>query len=311
MPGVEPGVSGYVGVFEGGGVKGIALAGAAGAALDAGIRFRRVVGTSAGALVGSLVAAGFDRPALESAVGEVDWRSLVDPRPLGRLPGFGPHLAMLMGRGVARGAQLERAWAALLRRRGIVTFADLPEQALRVVATDITHGRGVVLPDGLPAMGLDPRRFPVARAVRASASVPFLFEPVTLVNPATGERSVLVDGAFAARYPLQLVQVGMPTVGFRLVPPPESHEHHRIRGPIGLAAAVISAGMTARETLPVLCRNATLVVEVMVDHPPFDFDLDGAAAAELFESGRRQAAAQLPALYRAVGPAAAMAAETA
>jgi predicted acylesterase/phospholipase RssA len=46
------------GVFEGGGVRGVALAGAAAAALDHGFRFARAVGTSAGALVGSLVAAG-------------------------------------------------------------------------------------------------------------------------------------------------------------------------------------------------------------------------------------------------------------
>lgn len=47
------------GVFEGGGVKGIALAGAAAAAMDDGYVFEQTVGTSAGAMVASLVAAGF------------------------------------------------------------------------------------------------------------------------------------------------------------------------------------------------------------------------------------------------------------
>ncbi len=48
------------GVFEGGGIRAIALAGAAVAAMDAGYPFRRAAGTSAGAMVASLVAAGYD-----------------------------------------------------------------------------------------------------------------------------------------------------------------------------------------------------------------------------------------------------------
>jgi NTE family protein len=39
------------GVFAGGGIKGIALAGAAAGAMDCGYRFDRVVGTSSGAMV--------------------------------------------------------------------------------------------------------------------------------------------------------------------------------------------------------------------------------------------------------------------
>ena len=45
------------GVFAGGGIKGIALAGAAAAAMDHGFRFERIVGTSSGALVASLIIA--------------------------------------------------------------------------------------------------------------------------------------------------------------------------------------------------------------------------------------------------------------
>ncbi len=38
-------------IFEGGGIRGIALAGVAAAAMDAGYEFRRTAGTSAGAMV--------------------------------------------------------------------------------------------------------------------------------------------------------------------------------------------------------------------------------------------------------------------
>jgi|GEM_PF-6376094 len=49
---------GINGVFEGGGVRGIALAGAAAATLDRAYRIHRAVGTSAGALVAAFLVAG-------------------------------------------------------------------------------------------------------------------------------------------------------------------------------------------------------------------------------------------------------------
>lgn len=50
------------GIFEGGGVKGAALAGAVAAAYEFGVRFRGVGGTSAGAVVAALYAAGYRTP---------------------------------------------------------------------------------------------------------------------------------------------------------------------------------------------------------------------------------------------------------
>src|SRR5678815_5434402 len=47
------------GIFEGGGVKGIALVGALASSHSLGIRFRGVAGTSAGAVVAALYAAGY------------------------------------------------------------------------------------------------------------------------------------------------------------------------------------------------------------------------------------------------------------
>jgi len=284
------------GVFEGGGIKGIALAGAAAAAIEEGIQFSRVVGTSAGALVGSLVAAGYGPDELEQAVRMTDWRSLLRPRSFGRLPGLGPHLAMVLGRGVSSGQRMERTWARLLSQKGIRSFADLAPGTLRVVATDVTHGRGIVLPDNLEDFGIDPQSYPVARAVRASSTVPFLFRPVTLTDSLTAETSYLVDGAFAARFPIQLVQPDEPTIGFRLLSRPEPHTHHKINGPIGLAAAVISSGMTAREALPVLCRNTSLVIEIAIDHDSLNFEITRDEAATMFQLGKDQARQQLSGL---------------
>jgi NTE family protein len=49
--------------------------------------------------------------------------------------------------------------------------------------------------------GLDPDEQPVADAVRASMSIPFLFRPVTLTSTA-GVESTLVDGGLLSNFPI-------------------------------------------------------------------------------------------------------------
>src|SRR2546421_10006318 len=61
-------------VLEGGGVKGIALVGAISVLEDRGYEFRRVAGTSAGAIVGSLVAANARAAELQEIMRGVDYR---------------------------------------------------------------------------------------------------------------------------------------------------------------------------------------------------------------------------------------------
>src|SRR5690349_2716419 len=53
-------------VFEGGGVKGIALIGAAQAVEEAGYAFENLAGTSAGAIVATLLAAGYSSAELRT-----------------------------------------------------------------------------------------------------------------------------------------------------------------------------------------------------------------------------------------------------
>jgi NTE family protein len=281
-------------VFEGGGVKGIALAGAAAAAMSTGYRFTSTIGTSAGALVAALVSVGYTGDELESIVQVMPWLSLADRRTLARIPAIGPHLAMMRAGGVVSGRALESEVTRLLAKKGVRHFGDLDPGALRVVATDLSHGRGLVLPDDLHELGIDQGRFPVARAIRASSAVPFIFEPVRLRNQRTGESVVLADGALAARYPVQLADPAEVVIGFRLASSPDSHAHHVIAGPFSLAASVIAAGMTARESLPNLCQGIGLTVEVIVDRPPLDFRLTGEQALAMFWQAHETTLAQLP-----------------
>lgn len=289
------------GVFEGGGVRGIALAGAAAAALEHGLAFDRLAGTSAGALVAALVAAGYGPGELGDQVCQIDWPGLLDPVPGRRLPFVGPHLALLLHNGLYRGDALEATWARLLARKGVRTFDDLPAGKLRVVATDLSHQVGVLLPDALRGLGHDPGQFPVARAARISAAVPFIFQPVELADRVTGERVLLADGAMATNYPIRAVPRDRPVVGFRLRDERAAHPHLPVRGPASLARAVALAGIRARYALPQPAGDATLTVEVPVDRD-LDFDVAPGRARAVFERGRGAAAAQLAAELTSLRP---------
>jgi predicted acylesterase/phospholipase RssA len=58
----------YDGVFEGGGAKGVAFVGALAFMKRHGLRFRRVAGTSAGAITAALIASGY--PAYDDTSGD-------------------------------------------------------------------------------------------------------------------------------------------------------------------------------------------------------------------------------------------------
>lgn len=277
------------GVFEGGGVRAIALAGAAGAAMEAGLGFASAVGTSGGALVAATVMAGMSPADMRVAIGQIAWPQILERRIAGRfLGGVVNHLSILRRQGVDSGDRLERTVASLLGP--VSSFGDLPPGALRLVTTDIRHGRGVTLPDDLRMYGYDPAGFPISRAVRMSSAVPFVFEPVSLEMPGF-PRGLFADGAFAARFPTQIAN-GDRMMGFRIVPRGR-HPHHEVRGPLSLAAAVMSAGMSAREHLPSSCPDLDATITVAVERSPLDFDMSRDEALALFDDGYQQAYDQL------------------
>ena len=283
------------GVFAGGGIKGIALAGAAAAAMEHGYRFDQVVGTSSGALVGALIVAGYEPDELREAVLEIPWPSLADPTPGATLPLIGKHVALTLNKGLNRGVALERTWRSLLRAKGVRTFGDLEPGALRVVTTDVTHQRGVVLPDDLERYGVLPERFPVARAVRMSSAVPFFFRPVRLHDLRRQDTALFVDGAIAANFPLRVAawEDARPVFGFRFTAAADERDHREIRGPASLAAAVITAAVRAAGTLDSPLLRQASIIEIDIERDPLDFDITPAVARDLFAVGHATARAHL------------------
>lgn len=229
-------------VLEGGGVKGIGLAGAVAAITDAGYRPQRISGTSAGALVGAIAAAGAHGAQLAEITRGLDFRAVADRHGLGRLPLVGPGLALLSGTGLYRGEYLLDWITTELEALGVRTWRDLrlddpdlpPEQRYRLVVTcsDLTLGQLVRFPwDYRSVYGLDPDSQPVADAVRASMAIPFLFEPTTLTHAGTGGdevvSSTLVDGGLLSNFPIDSLDrtdggsPGWPTFGVTITTAPK------------------------------------------------------------------------------------------
>jgi NTE family protein len=224
-------------VLEGGGMKGVALGGAAAELLRAGYRFTRVAGTSAGAVVGALLAAGIDEPGLSEAMDRLDYTRVSD-RGFPKLPFVSEGLSLLLHSGAYEGDYIRDFVADELERLGVVTFADLrredpgadrnldPHQhyKLVVMATDVTYGRLLRLPWDYELLGLDPDEQVVADAVRASSAIPLYFEPVVLSDPASGEQTILVDGGVLSNYPIEIFDrtdarpPRWPTLGVKIIP---------------------------------------------------------------------------------------------
>jgi len=182
-------------VFEGGGVKGIGLVGALAVTEQLGYEFVNVAGTSAGAIVAALVAAGYSAGELHAIMRDLDYSRFKDEGLLDKIPLLGKIASLGFEKGIYEGDYLEEWIRERLAAKGKRTFRDLviPEYRdqpayryrLRVIATDISCGRLLALPQDVQDYGIAPDDLEIARAVRMSMSIPYFFEPVTLALKAT------------------------------------------------------------------------------------------------------------------------------
>ena len=253
-------------VLEGGGVKGTALVGAVEALAAAGYGFPRVAGTSAGAIVGALVAAGMPPARLREVMAELDYRRFARRRGLARLPVLGPLGAVLRHGGIHRGEELVRWLGGLLAEQGVETFGDLraddagsglpreQRHRLVVVAADVSRNRLVRLPwDYRTHFGRDPDRQRVVDAVRASMAIPFFYRPVRLRHRGGGA-ATLVDGGLLSNFPVALFdrddghRPRWPTFGVKLSErEPGGLAPSPVRGPLALSGALLATMLSAHD----------------------------------------------------------------
>jgi NTE family protein len=216
------------GVFQGGGVKGIALVGALLGFAERGCaRWVNVAGASGGALIAAYLACGHDPYEAEQLVRAAPYFRFEDFGPGGPLLGGGWNL--LRRHGLARGEYFRRWLDDQLGGRTFASVTENNRSRLKLIATDITRRAVLVLPDDLRTYrapeaeeAIDPARFRIADAVRMSMSLPYFFEPIRLVHHESSVTSTIVDGGLAPNFPVWLFDVedrapARPTFGLRLV----------------------------------------------------------------------------------------------
>ncbi|MBN8886684.1 MAG: patatin-like phospholipase family protein [Rudaea sp.] len=282
-------------VLGGGGARGAAHIGVLKVLEREHVPVECITGTSMGAIVGGLYAAGYNATEIEVVLKSIDWKDMFnDDPPREELPMRrkedelrflgGIELGLRDGkialpRGVIQGQKLQ----LLLRRLLLSTlqtqnFDDLPIP-FRSVATDIGNGEKVVFAKGDLPM-----------AIRASMSVPAAFAPIRY------QGHLLVDGGIVDNVPIEearklggtrliVVDVGAPLL-----------KEENLTSPIQIANQMLTA-MMKRQTdaqLHTLGAADVLLVPQLGDLSSTAFD----RAAEAVVFGEQAADANLVALRR-------------
>lgn len=153
----------------GGAARGVAHLGVLKVLEETGLRADYVVGTSAGSIVGALYAGGYSWETIADVTRALDWGDIVQP--------------VFPKMGLVRADKLEKRLVDLLGDRTIEEL-DIPFKATTV---DLSRGELFVMDSG-----------PVSTAVRASCSIPGIFEPVEL------DGRLLVDGGVLNDVPFDI-----------------------------------------------------------------------------------------------------------
>ncbi|HZJ08527.1 MAG TPA: patatin-like phospholipase family protein [Trueperaceae bacterium] len=167
----RPGRHNCVGlVLSGGGARGFAHIGVLRVLERAGAKFDVVAGTSMGAVLGALYAAGKSPDEIYDIALNTGWRDVVD---------------ISLQAGLIKGDRLEAFLASHLPR----SFADL-KLPFAVTTTDIENGEDVLITEG-----------DLIKAVRASISFPGAIEPIQYLG------RTLADGGIVNNLPVSAATV--------------------------------------------------------------------------------------------------------
>ena len=301
-------------VFEGGGVKGIGLAGALATLEEREYRPQNIAGTSAGAITAALLAAGYTATELREIIITLDYRQFQDRAWEDKVPLVERSLSLLLDLGLYEGDRFLEWMRERLEAKGVRTFADLVHDEfaddpryrsrLQVIASDVTTRELLVLPRDARKLGIAPDELDVALAVRMSMSIPVFFEPVRIENGETGQTHVIVDGGMLSNFPVWLFDCEdgdvpeWPTFGLLLVEPkPELPIGARLpkakmtgHGPgavIDYVKALAQTMMEAHDRLYVAQANYARTIPIpTLGVGTTEFDLSRERAIALYDSGR-------------------------
>lgn len=196
-------------VFEGGGVKGIAYAGAIEVLESQNIlqNATSVAGTSAGAITATLVALNYGANDIKDIIMDMDFKKFED--------GFNP-FRLFSSYGLYKGKVFLKWMEDKIVKAGLpqnATFEDMSTnesfKSLKIFATDLNTENIVEF-----SASNTPKTI-VAEAVRASMSIPLFFKSWRFSNKMPNDH-IYVDGGVLYNYPIEVFSNLDKTLGFYL-----------------------------------------------------------------------------------------------
>ena len=289
-------------------MKGIGLVGAISVLEEHGFSFARVAGTSAGAIVGALVASGFTSTELHELMVSLDYTRFRDAS------GWEKALPLIKGtdlwfhEGIYKGDYFHQWISEQLATKQKRTFSDLRTDAdpgipeneqykLVVMASDVSQGELRRLPWDFedPAHPRDGQL--IADAVRASMSIPFFFRPFSLSVSADGP-SVFVDGGMLSNFPIDAFDgpngepPAVPTIGIKLSARQRADVvRHPVKGDISLALAMLGTMESWSDQMHLDDPNViakTIFVDTLGVNAT-DFGITPQVQTQLYDNGRAAA----------------------
>lgn len=282
-------------VFSGGGVKGFAYVGVLEVWQEKNLQVERAAGTSAGAIVAGLVAAGYRYKEIDQIMQDLSLETLADPPRLSQILPITKWLVLYFQLGLYKGEKLEKWLQKILAEKNIFTFADLDSNALRVIVSDLTLGKLVVLPDDLESVyGIKASSFSVAAAIRMSAGFPYFFMPKKL-RGFHNQKSIIVDGGLLSNFPLWLFAKEdknpiRPIIGVKLTDSQQTVASRKIHNALDMFPSLFTTMKQAHDNRYVSKHQTGQIIFVPTSGiSSMDFQLSVEKRKELKKIGRTAA----------------------
>src|SRR5690625_330518 len=206
---------------------------------------------------------------------------------------FSKWILLYFKMGLYKGDRFERWLHGVLLAKGIRTFADIPSDYLKIIVSDVTLGKLIILPDDLKKVyGLEKHELNISTAVRMSASFPYFFMPKKLKNHQL-ETRYIVDGGLLSNFHLCVFNKEStlhtrPVIGFTLHDSLDHLRPNKIKNALDMLQAIFLAMLQAHDARYISKSKQDNIVFIPVkDVPTTNLSITTAEKKALIQLGNK------------------------